>query len=122
MMLVHLLVIALLPSWWWTWSVEGLLVLHLLNLIVVVLTSLIRKLFSIRWWQSSHQGLNSINDSSKHATHLRVVSVDCWFFVNSLVIAFIMVQSSLLLTQSSSSPPTGGSGGCPYFGGMVNRK
>jgi hypothetical protein len=51
--------------------------------------------------------------------------VDCWFFVNSLVSAFIMVQTSLLLMHSSSSSPAGGGGGgggCTYFGGMVNAK
>jgi hypothetical protein len=51
----------------------------------------------------------------ERSTHSRVVSVDCWFFVNN----------SLLLTHSSSSSPAGGSGGggdCTYFGGMVNGK
>jgi uncharacterized membrane protein len=59
----------------------------------------------------------------------RVVSVDYWFFVKSLVIAFTMARTSLLLTHSSSSSPTGGGGGggggggcCPCFAGMVNRK
>jgi hypothetical protein len=60
----------------------------------------------------------------EYSTHLRVVSVDCWFFVNSPVSAFIMAQTSLFLTHSSSSSPAGGDGGggCTYFGGMVNRK
>jgi hypothetical protein len=51
--------------------------------------------------------------------------VDCWFLVNSSVIVFIIVRSTLELTHSSSSSPTsggGGCGGCPDFGGMVNRK
>jgi hypothetical protein len=29
--------------------------------------------------------------SIEHSTRSRVMSVDCWFFVKSLVIAFIMV-------------------------------
>jgi hypothetical protein len=61
----------------------------------------------------------------ERSTYSRVVSVDCWFFVNSSVIAFIIARTSLLLMHSSSTSPTGGgggSGGCPYFGGMVNRK
>jgi uncharacterized membrane protein len=65
----------------------------------------------------------------EHSTRSRVVSVDCWFFVNSLVSAFIMAHTSLLLTHSSSSSPTGGGGGgggkgggCTYFCGMVNGK
>jgi hypothetical protein len=49
-LLVHLLVIVVLPSWWWMWRVEGLLVLHLLLLIVFVLTSLVGKLGLIRRW------------------------------------------------------------------------
>jgi hypothetical protein len=57
-----------------------------------------------------------------HSTRSRVVSVDYWFFVNSLVSAFIMARTSLLLIHSSSSSPTGGGGGCTYFGGMVNGK
>jgi hypothetical protein len=68
--LVYLLVITVLPSWWWTWRVEGLLILHLLLLIIVVLTSLIRKLVLIRQCQSSLQGINPINDSSNGALHL----------------------------------------------------
>jgi hypothetical protein len=59
----------------------------------------------------------------ERSTRLRVVLVDCWFFMNSLVIAFIMAQTTLLLTHSSSSSPAGGGGGgCTYFGGMVNGK
>jgi hypothetical protein len=49
-LLVHLLVIAVWPSWWWTWRVEGLLVVHLLLLAVVVLTSIVRKLVLICSW------------------------------------------------------------------------
>jgi hypothetical protein len=50
-LLVHLLVIAVQPSWWWMWRVEGLLVVHLLLVVVVVvLTSIIRKLVSICLW------------------------------------------------------------------------
>jgi hypothetical protein len=48
--------------------------------------------------------------------------VDCWFFMNSLVIDFIMVRSSLEPTHSSSSSLARGGGGGPCFGGMVNRK
>jgi hypothetical protein len=66
---VHLLVITMLPSWWWTWRVEGLLVLHPLLLVMVVLTSIIRKLVLIHQWQSSLQGVNSINDSSNGVFH-----------------------------------------------------
>jgi hypothetical protein len=60
----------------------------------------------------------------ERSTNSRVVSVDCWFFMNSSLIAFIMAQTSLLLTHSSSSSPTGGGGegGCPCFGGIVNRR
>jgi hypothetical protein len=51
-LLVHLLVITVRPSWWWTWRVEGLLVAHLLLLFVavVVLTSIVRKLVLICSW------------------------------------------------------------------------
>jgi hypothetical protein len=57
------------------------------------------------------------------STRSRVVSVDYWFFMQSSLIAFNMVRTSLLLTHSSSSSPAGGGGGCcPYFAGMVNRK
>jgi hypothetical protein len=50
--LVHLLVITVRPSRWWTWTVEGLLVVHLLLLVVVmvVLTSIVRKLVLIYLW------------------------------------------------------------------------
>jgi hypothetical protein len=63
-----------------------------------------------------------------HSTYTRVVSVDCWFFINSSIIAFIMVRSSFELMHLSSSSPTGGGGGCggggcgPCFSGMVNGK
>jgi hypothetical protein len=48
-LLVHLLVIAVLSSWWWTWRVVGLHVVHLLLIVavMVVLTSIIRKLVLI---------------------------------------------------------------------------
>jgi hypothetical protein len=48
-LLVQLLVIVVLPSRWWTWRVEGLLVLQLLLLVVVVIvfTSIIGKLVLI---------------------------------------------------------------------------
>jgi hypothetical protein len=51
-LLVHLLVIAVRPSWWWTWRVEGLLIVHLLLLVVVVvvLMSIIGKLVLICPW------------------------------------------------------------------------
>jgi hypothetical protein len=42
--------------------------------------------------------------------------------MNSSVIAFIMMRTSLLLTHSSSSSHATGGGGCPCFSGMVNRK
>jgi hypothetical protein len=45
--LVHLLVIAVRPPWWWTWRVEGLLIIHLLHVVVVDLTSIIRRLVLI---------------------------------------------------------------------------
>jgi hypothetical protein len=47
----------------------------------------------------------------EHSTCSRVVSVECWFFVNSSAITFIMAHTSLLLTYSSSSSPAGGGGG-----------
>jgi hypothetical protein len=126
-LLVHLLVIAVLPSWWWMWwRVEGLIVLHLL--IRVVLMSVVGKIVLIRYWQSSLQGLNSINDSSNGVFHPLKSCVDgLLVLLNSLVIASIMARTSLLLTHSSSSSPAGGGGGgdggcCPCFGGMVNRK
>jgi hypothetical protein len=46
-LLVHLLVVAVMPLWWLTWRVEGLIILHHLLLIVVVLMSLVRKLVLI---------------------------------------------------------------------------
>jgi hypothetical protein len=46
-LLVHLLVITVWSSWWWTWRVEGLIVVHLLHVVVVVLTSTIQKLLLI---------------------------------------------------------------------------
>jgi hypothetical protein len=49
-LLVHLLVIAVWPSWWWTCRVEGLLIVHLLRVIVVLLTSIIWKLVLIYLW------------------------------------------------------------------------
>jgi hypothetical protein len=49
-LLVHLLVIVVQPSWWWTWRVEGLLVVHLLHVVMVVLTSIILKLVLIYLW------------------------------------------------------------------------
>jgi hypothetical protein len=69
-LLVHLLVIVVLLSWWWMWRVEGLLILHLLLLLVVIITSFIRKLGLISWWQSSFQGINLINDFNNGALHL----------------------------------------------------
>jgi hypothetical protein len=70
----------------------------------------------------SKASTRSMIPAMEHSTCLRVVLVDYWFFMKSLVIAFIMAQTSLLLTHSSSSSPIGGGGCCPYFGGMVNRK
>jgi hypothetical protein len=46
-LLVHLLVITVLPLWWWTWRVEGLLILHLLFFVIVVLMSIVGKLVLI---------------------------------------------------------------------------
>jgi hypothetical protein len=73
-LLVHPLVIAVLPSWGWTWwRVEGLLAIHLFHLvllIVVVLLSVVGKLVMVHCWCSSLQGLNSINDSSDGALQL----------------------------------------------------
>jgi hypothetical protein len=63
---VHQLVIAMLSSWWWMWwRVEGLLVL----LVMVVPTSVVGKRVLVRYWHSSLQGLNSINNSSNGAFH-----------------------------------------------------
>jgi hypothetical protein len=69
--------------------------------------------------------MQSMIPAMEHFTRSRVVSLDCWFFVNISVSAFIMAQTSLLLTHSSSSSPAGGGGGgggCTCLGGMVNRK
>jgi hypothetical protein len=66
---MHLLVITVLPSWWWMWRVEGLLH-HLLLVVVFILMSLVRKLVLIHQWQSSLQGVNMINDSSNGVFHL----------------------------------------------------
>jgi hypothetical protein len=41
----------------------------------------------------------------ERSTRSRVVSVECWFFVNNSAITFIMAHTSLLLTYSSSSSP-----------------
>jgi hypothetical protein len=51
-LLVHLLVIAVWSSWWWTWRVEGPLIIHLLLhvVVVVILTSIVRKLVLIYLW------------------------------------------------------------------------
>jgi hypothetical protein len=72
-LLVCPLVIAVVPSWWWAWwRVEGLLIIHLFHLVllvVVVLTSVIGKLVMVRYWSSSLQDLNSINDSNDGAFH-----------------------------------------------------
>jgi hypothetical protein len=68
-LLVHLLVVAVMPLWWLTWRVEGLIVLHHLFLIVVVLMSLVRKLVLIHRWQSSLHGGNPIDDSSNGMFH-----------------------------------------------------
>jgi hypothetical protein len=67
-LLVHMLVITVLPSWWWTWRVEGFLIVYLL-LIIVVLKCLVGNLVLIHQWQSSLQGINLINDSSNGAFH-----------------------------------------------------
>jgi hypothetical protein len=69
-LLVHLLVITVLPSWWWIWRVEGLLILHLLDLVLVILTSVTGKLVLIHRWQSSLQGISLINDSRNGVFHL----------------------------------------------------
>jgi hypothetical protein len=71
-LLVHPLAIMVLPSWWWTWRVEGLLLLLFLLLIVVILTSLLGKpglIGLINRWQSSFQGINLINGCSIGAFH-----------------------------------------------------
>jgi hypothetical protein len=50
--LVHQLVIMVWLSCWWSWRVEGLLVVHLLLVImvVVILMSIVRKLVLIYPW------------------------------------------------------------------------
>jgi hypothetical protein len=55
-LLVHLLVIAVRPLWWWTWMVEGLLIIHPLLLVVVVLTSIARKhvFFDGAWYKDKN--------------------------------------------------------------------
>jgi hypothetical protein len=68
-LLVHLMVITVWLSWWWTWRVEGLLIVHLLCVIVVILTSIIWKLVLIYLWQSNLQSINAINDSTHGAFH-----------------------------------------------------
>jgi hypothetical protein len=70
-LLVQLLVITVRPSWWWTWRVEWLLIVHLLLflVVVVILTSIVRKLVLIYPWQSSLQSVNVINDSSHGSFH-----------------------------------------------------
>jgi hypothetical protein len=62
---VHLLVVTVLPLWWWMWRVEGLVLL----LPVVILTSLLGKLHLIIWWHSSLQGVDLINDCSNGTFH-----------------------------------------------------
>jgi hypothetical protein len=102
---------------------EGLI--DALLLFIVVLTSILDKLcLIIRWNPVSKVSTRSVIPAMEHFTRSRVVSVDCWFFINSSMIAFNMERSSLELTHSSSSSPAsdGRGGGCPYFGGMVNRK
>jgi hypothetical protein len=49
-LLVALLVITVVPTWWCTWRVEGLLVLHHLLLVVDVLMSLTGQLVLIHRW------------------------------------------------------------------------
>jgi hypothetical protein len=44
----------------------------------------------------------------ERSTRSRVVSIGCWFSMNSSVIAFIMARTSLLLTHSFSSSSGGG--------------
>jgi hypothetical protein len=99
MLLVHLLVIAMLPLWWWTWwRVEGILIhlFHLILLIMVVLTSVVGKLvLSIAGAPVSKASTRSMIPAMDCCTLSRVMSVDCYFFVKSSVIAFIMAQTSL---------------------------
>jgi hypothetical protein len=126
MLLVHMLVITVLLSWWWMWRVEGLLILHLLLLIVAILTSIVGKLVLIHQCQSSLQGVNSINDSSNGAFHLLKSCVSGLLVLHELLGHRLHHGANLfVLTHSSSSSPTGGGGGgggCPCFSGMVNRK
>jgi hypothetical protein len=66
-LLVHSLVIAVMPLWWWAWwRVEGLLVI----LVVVILTSVIGMLVLVYCCYSSLQSLNSTKDSSNGVFHL----------------------------------------------------
>jgi hypothetical protein len=69
----------------------------------------------------SKASTRSMTRAMERSTRSRVASVDCYFFVNSMVIDFNMAQSYLELKHSSSSLPDGGGGG-PYFGGMVSKK
>jgi hypothetical protein len=66
-LLVPLLVITVLMSWWWMWRVDGLLILHLLLLILGVLMSLVDWLALICWWYCNLQGVNPINDPNNGA-------------------------------------------------------
>jgi hypothetical protein len=72
-LVVHLLVIMVLPSWWWTWwRVEWLLILHLFHLLLlflVILMSVIGKLVLVCCRHSSLQGLNLFNDVSNRSFH-----------------------------------------------------
>jgi hypothetical protein len=71
-LLVPLLVITVLPLWWWTWRVEGLLVFHLLLLLIVgILMSL------IGGTAVSKASTRSMIPAIEHLTRSRVVSVDC---------------------------------------------
>jgi urea transporter len=71
-LMVLMLVVAVLPSWWWTWRVEGFVLL----LLLVVLTSLLDKHGLISWWQSHPQGVNLINDYNNGKFHLLKSCVD----------------------------------------------
>jgi hypothetical protein len=74
-LLVPLLVITVLSLWWWTWRVEGLLILHLLLIVVGVLMSLLDRLVLIRQWYCSLQGVNLISDPSNGVFDLLKSSV-----------------------------------------------
>jgi hypothetical protein len=74
-LLVPLLVITVLSLWWWTWRVEGLLILHLLLIVVGVLMSLVGRLVLIRQWYCSLQGVNLISDPSNGVFDLLKSSV-----------------------------------------------